>query len=356
VGRLRGRLRPRDVTGLVGVISSAEEAELAQLLAGELDPEAEAALLARVARSPELRAAWARLQSVEGGAPITPPPERGGGGRALPWGAAALSLLVAIAVAAWPRPGPEVRIGEGAQRISGEARVIAGEVAVSLDGDASLAVEATGAAEPSVTVAVHEGSATLRVAGRRGRELAAGQTVRIGPPALADEPDAEAVALASRVRELEAQNELLQELLEGVELELRGAPVPWSDELPDVLRPAAFERTVRDAVASCAPAAAIVGFECSEPPCLALLRGVAGPIQALVADCPAWRDRYGSGAVAAAGRADCLDGGEERYQVLGWSDRLIEPTEGYPREKRENLDKRMAARLEEIERSWRCAR
>ncbi|MEZ4235664.1 MAG: hypothetical protein R3F59_05780 [Myxococcota bacterium] len=145
-------------------------------------------------------------------------------------------------------------------------------------------------------------------------------------------------------------------MLEDLEVEYHGTPVPWGD-LPPVLREDAFRATVAEAVADCAPEVEVVGYECREPPCLAMVRAPAERAwwDALVVDCPPWVDAYGVGAVGGARRATCADGHQEVFQLVGWSPQLVEPEGGYPTEEAENRVKRLAARTDEIARSWRCA-
>lgn len=211
----------------------------------------------------------------------------------------------------------------------------------------------------AVTVAVYQGTALVQAGQDPPRVMAAGATMRLGAPPQRTEapvppPDE---GEDEKIRALEAQNALLQRMLEDLETELRGTPIPWTDDIPEALRPEAFERNVRAAIEACAPELEIVGFECSEPPCLAMLR--SPPEYAwwdpLVNDCPAWRDHYTNAVASASGTATCPDGSTEPYQLLGWSRKLVEPEGGLDPAEKENANKRFTARIDEIAHSWPCA-
>ena len=186
-----------------------------------------------------------------------------------------------------------------------------------------------------VTVAVLGGTATVRAA---------------APPAPAPpEPD------------LAAENAILRKRLADREAELRGTPIPWPTDLPEALTPAGFEARVREAVATCAPEVEVLGVECSEPPCLALLRAPRGRspygegrtwYDDLVNDCPAWTEAYTSSVGWASGPVECDDGTTDRYNVLGWSSALAPDL--FPPEAQENLGKRFSSRVDEIRRAWFC--
>lgn len=377
--------------------------QLSQLLEGSLPPDEAAELQARLASDPALRSVWEQLcglpTSFDALLHTPPPPElddrilgrfaetappqepaRSHLLRVLPW------LLAAAALLAWLlSPDPvEVVLTAGVQRLDGRLLALVGDTTIEIDGIVEIAIEPIGAparvaptgGDPMsrkralvaagvgavVTVVVYEGSAAVQAHTGEPRVLTRGETTRIGQPPPPHAPLVEqgtdpTSELRARNQELELQNQLLQRMLEDLEIEHRGTPIPWSDDLPEPLRPEAFERNVREALEDCAPDMELVGFECSEPPCFALLRP---PERSdwwndLVNECPAWRDNYTSSVSSASGQASCPDGSTERYQVLGWSSHLIEPEEGLPPEIGDNRLKRWRFRVEQIRSDWPCA-
>jgi hypothetical protein len=218
----------------------------------------------------------------------------------------------------------------------------------------------------TVTVAVYEGSARVWAADGAETEVTAGETVRLGeepaastpapPPAAGDD------ALQERMRQLELENRILQGLLEAQDAELRGTPVPWPDDLPEALTPAGFEQRIRDAVAECAPEIEVLGVECSEPPCLALLDTDGDSLfsegpnwwSRLVNNCPAWVDDYGSTVASASDSVTCPDGTEVPMQLLGWSRHLIDDSHPQTPEEKENSGRRFQTRIAEIKAAWPC--
>ena len=364
---------------------------LSRLQAGELPPDEADALRARIAREPEVRAAWELLEALPATFEDllhTPPPpgldDRILGAPRRSWRPLAVGLLAVAAVLAVVLGGRRAPVtlvvSDGSVEVDGRARVLAGAVQVDVDGSAEISVEpadgparGTEAGGPmtrrsvvagSVLVAVVVGTATVRAGGSE-TVLVAGESTRVGDGAEAPVPSGPSEGppndLLRRNAELEAENRLLQNLLQNQEIETSGTPIPWTDDIPAAYRPEAFERNVREAVATCAPNVEIVGFACSEPPCLVLLRppGPAsgdGPTwyDALVNTCPAWVDRYTSSVDSANGVATCPDGTEESYHLLGASYTLADPSRTFTREEQENRSKRFQARIREIKANWAC--
>jgi hypothetical protein len=357
--------------------------ELSRLLEGDL-PEAEAReLSARIAADPEIAAGWARLRGLgaelRSALPVPPPPELDAQvlqrlsreprrwTRWLAFAAVAAAAAVAISLATtWPRGPSELVLTEGVAEVDGRARVLAADAVVEVDGLARISVEPiddldrgtlsgggtmsigrrTFSAGPGlvVTVVVLGGTATVRAA---------------DPPPPAAAPPVPAADMAAP--NVAAENAVLRKLLADQEAELQGTPVPWPSALPEALTPAGFERRVREAVSRCAPAVRVVSVECTEPPCLALLRAPRGQspygdgrtwYDDLVNDCPAWTDAYTSEVAWASGTVDCADGTTDRYDVLGWSTALA--PDRFPAAERENRSKRFQTRIDEIRRGWTC--
>lgn len=363
--------------------------DLSRLETSELPPDEETALRLRIALEPELQSARALLEALpETFADLlhTPPPpgldDRVLGVRRRPWRPLALGLLAAAAVLAvvlgLPRAPAALVLTDGIVAVDGRARVLAGDVEVEVDGNVEISVEPGGApvrgteaggpmmrrsVGGSVVVAVIVGTATVRAGGAE-TVLVAGETTRVDAPETAPAaPAPRTNDAAGRIAELEAESRLLHALLENQETETNGTPIPWTNDLTRDYLPAAFERNLREAVATCAPDVEIVGFECSEPPCLAMLRP-SGPAYGdeptwydrLVNNCPAWVDHYTSSVSGANGSVECPGGTEEPYHLLGWSYTLADPDRVFTREEQENRGKRFQARLREIKDDWPCKR
>jgi len=156
-----------------------------------------------------------------------------------------------------------------------------------------------------------------------------------------------------RVAQLEGELALQKLRKETLEYELYGEPIPWPEETPEKYEPKWFEDNLRRAVEECAPDVEIVGIECSEPPCLVLLReGERGWRDRLINECPGWVDHYGSSVSSSMGSLECAGGGEERYNIIGpstvgWLDQ--DP------ETKQNRKKRWTQRVEEARFNWECA-
>ena len=100
----------------------------------------------------------------------------------------------------------------------------------------------------------------------------------------------------------------------------------------------------------------ILGFDCTEPPCLAMLRPPRGNWwDDLVNLCPQWVDHYGSSVSSSSQSVTCGDGSKEHVQLLGWSRGLIDDTHPMTDEETENATKRFRARIAEAKAAWRCA-
>ena len=166
---------------------------------------------------------------------------------------------------------------------------------------------------------------------------------------------------AARFDDLERENQRLNtelaaagHIMDTLELEAYGVAPAWPDDVPDVLGPAGFGDQVRKAVDECQPGVDLIGVDCSEPPCLAVLREVGdGWWNQLVNTCPSWTEPYGSGTTMQSGKVDCGDGTTEGYVMLGSSrssEFIDNPSPDDPR----NGMKRMNARAETWRGSWDC--
>ncbi len=193
---------------------------------------------------------------------------------------------------------------------------------------------------------------SLEDATGRGMERAAsgGRVAPSGAPA--EVPDDG--ALEERAADLQSEIDSLERLARAYEEELYGTPIPWPDEVPEPLSPDGFPAQVRTAVEACGGGVDLVAFDCSEPPCFALLRPRdEGWREALIHDCPQWHEIYGKTTSGASFAVECADGSEERVEMVGiplkevlGTDAQVEPG---------NSMKRLRARLTEQELRWSCA-
>lgn len=347
--------------------------QLSHWLAGELAAEEARTVEERLASDPELREAVEQLRSL-GSAIAVPPPTRLDDAivtrharrpwqlsAAVPWMAAA-SVLIAVAwmAAGLERAPTRIALGEGTTEVDGDAVLLVGEAEIVVQGRVTVTVEPDPGAErvtPSEEGSMERTTKVLVTGGWLVTVVVAAGEIEHARAAPPSAPAASAPASERRVRELEEENARLRGQIADMEAEWRGTPLPWPEGLPEPLTPSGFERTVRRAVAECAPELEIVRFECSEPPCLTVLRVDDAPPNwwnELVNQCPTWVDAYTSGVASGSGSAVCEDGREEHYQLLGWSLSLADGQDPVPREVTENRSKRFMTRVKAVEESWRC--
>lgn len=182
------------------------------------------------------------------------------------------------------------------------------------------------------------------------RAASAGRVAPSGVPA--EVPDDG--ALEERAADLQREIDGLERLARAYEEELYGTPIPWPDEVPDPLSPEGFRAQVRAAVEACGEGVDLVAFDCSEPPCFALLRPRdEGWREALIHGCPQWHETYGKTTSGASFAVECADGSEEQVEMVGvplkevlGTDAQVEP---------DHSMKRLRARMTEQELRWSCA-
>jgi len=136
----------------------------------------------------------------------------------------------------------------------------------------------------------------------------------------------------------------------GYQGQLFGIPQPWPADTPAHLAPQGFQDLLARSMDACKVPAELVGFDCEEVPCIAMLRpGERGWIWSLIRDCPEWAERFRRVPLRTDFWADCGPGETEHVVLLSpfWAD--------FPGD-RENLDKRLGARFSQIRDRWRCGR
>jgi len=114
-----------------------------------------------------------------------------------------------------------------------------------------------------------------------------------------------------RIQELEAQIAMYRTLIEQYRLERDGLPLRWPAEIPEHLRPEAFEQQVQEGLKDCEHE--LVRFDCSEMPCVAFLRGFTSgsPGRSEQQKCPNWEGVFGRTTGYMVQRVDCPGGGRE---------------------------------------------
>lgn len=134
-----------------------------------------------------------------------------------------------------------------------------------------------------------------------------------------------------------------------------GVSPAWNPYMPEVLRPGGFEEQVKRAVDECQPDMELVGFDCGEPPCLAIFRDRGGGEGALTSeDCPAWREPYGDWKTSSSDVVDCPDGVSERVLLLG-SARTHDWVDEPDGAGRGNGMMRLKSRSRAVMEEWVCA-
>ena len=201
----------------------------------------------------------------------------------------------------------------------------------------------------------HVGSSGEGTDHRAQGEAVAGRPAPAAPPGPVLTPrSSEADQLRERVAQLEDQVALHRRLEEAYEQELYGEPIPWTSDLPDDFQPELFKMKVAEAMTDCQ--ADLVGFECDEPPCLALLRGHdPGYNGSLNARCPGWVTHFGETSSGYHTSIDCGDGRTERVHMVSpfpYGTLFAEDDD----EARSNHRKRRQQRYAQIELGWECAR
>jgi len=186
------------------------------------------------------------------------------------------------------------------------------------------------------------------------REAAEEQVVDAGKEGTSTgETVAAASFLQQRVTHLEDELARQQQHKAALAHELFGDPIPWPERIPEQYRTAVFEENVRSALEACAADIGIAGFECDEPPCLAMFRGgEEGWLEKLVQSCPSWIDVYGNTASITGGMVDCPGSRTERYAILG----PIAPelTSKGPKS-RKRWEQRWKQRTQELKAAWDCS-
>jgi hypothetical protein len=155
--------------------------------------------------------------------------------------------------------------------------------------------------------------------------------------------------LAQKISELEKKVSLQDEFLKELKVELQGTLISWPDQVPEFFQAAAFQEIVDRTLDECEISANLVGFDCEEPPCLAVLRLVSKDHERnRLSECPIWQQHYGPRITQKHIRIECGDGRTEDVAfVHNFWDSIYAIHGG-------NLHKRIEQRRKQIESSWQC--
>ena len=158
--------------------------------------------------------------------------------------------------------------------------------------------------------------------------------------------------LQARIADLKAELEMQKKDIRWLEREMYGTPIPWPDDVDEKYRPEVFKRDFAQIAEECGLPQDLVGFDCDEPMCHAIMKRPAGPHETgdtpWYFSCAAWTDLYGAGVTSASGTVECADGSSEGYLLLGpiWED-LAEDDKA-------NYTKRRWTRWHEVKNEWVC--
>lgn len=185
------------------------------------------------------------------------------------------------------------------------------------------------------------------------------QAARAPAPAAARGLGSELEIAQATLAEREAELELARATIAELERELYGVPLAWDDSIPTTHQPDFVTRNIERAMQECGVTARLVGFDCDEPPCFALLDTTPDPDDpgsnghgALV-DCPAWKEPWGVSVSHASDQVTCPDGSTRRFSLISpgtervdvdWETFLTRERTDEDRADAENRMKRMLAR------------
>jgi len=122
--------------------------------------------------------------------------------------------------------------------------------------------------------------------------------------------DRDTDAMRAHAEQLQSDVDQYISLTRTYELELYGEPLEWTDDIQARYLPPSFEHNVRAILRQCDVGMELAGFDCSEPPCYALLIGEEGGTS--IAECPRWLELYGGTVSSSSLGIECGDGSTMR--------------------------------------------
>ncbi len=166
--------------------------------------------------------------------------------------------------------------------------------------------------------------------------------------------DALDASLLSRSAELQGEIDTIDELARAYEEQLFGPPLAWPGQVPRELSEAGFRDQVELALGECDPDVDLIGFDCDEPPCLAVLRIRGEDWRAELIDrCAPWAEPFGTQTSGISFAVTCADGSEEQAEMLGVP---LHKVLGEADDEQEGaMARRLEARKLEPQLRWACA-
>ena len=166
-----------------------------------------------------------------------------------------------------------------------------------------------------------------------------------------DELDA---TLLARSTELQKEIDATEKLARTYEEQLYGAPLAWPKQVPYALSWPGFRDQVDRALGECDPDVDLVGFDCSEPPCLALLRIRSEDWRGkLITECAPWSQAFGTLTSGVSFSVTCTHGSEERAEMIGAPLHKVLGESAEPQA--EAMSRRLQARRLKQQIRWVCA-
>ena len=148
-----------------------------------------------------------------------------------------------------------------------------------------------------------------------------------------------------------------------LEQELYGKPTAWPDNTPSLADPENYARELERVLQECNVQMDVRGYDCTEPPCYAILRrnelgfSESDDWWSTLKDCDDWNATYSPSVGITTAVIDCPDGRQEGFTML-----TVQPKEDPSwlmgakpdRSVTENAEKRRKARKQIAMESWRC--
>ncbi len=156
------------------------------------------------------------------------------------------------------------------------------------------------------------------------------------------------------IDQLSAKAAIQEKLIEGMRVEKLGEPIPWRAGIPSTYHRDQFEHTVSKGLDEIESPLEPIQFECSEPPCIAVLRGnstgqdrpkvwISQRLHDLAIS-QAWREAYGDEfSLARFHSVDCGDGTTEWVMLMAAAIEALESDQDAA-----NLKRRIDARTQQV--------
>lgn len=193
------------------------------------------------------------------------------------------------------------------------------------------------------------------------------------PDPAGEQPEIE--GLKRQAQELKTKAIMLESLADSFQEYKREPPLPWPEGIPEQYLPEQFRAIVARGLEEIRAPVDLVGFECDESPCIAMLRMREGYISK-INNSKIWRENYGKGVTGSPVSVDCPDGSEERIELVAaeWNMRhdpkKMSPEEykramqqethrlirGRLTEEEAQRGKRLTLRMRRLRLFWECAK